>query len=174
MNNNNNKDKKRKPQFSLTWLYVIIAIALGYMLMKGDNTLLEGSTSRKATYTQFKTYVEQGYASRIVVNKKAGSLQMYIQPSHIRDIFKDQKVDSTSRHFVVVQFPSADKLDDFISQQEQLQHYTGETEWQSGEDENSIMRFFWSFGPFLLIVVFWIFLMRRMNGGNNEGGGPMG
>lgn len=174
MNNNNNKDKKRKPQFSLTWLYVIIAIALGYMLMKGDNTLLEGSTSRKATYTQFKTYVEQGYASRIVVNKKAGSLQMYIQPSHIRDIFKDQKVDSTSRHFVVVQFPSADKLDDFISQQEQLQHYTGETEWQSGEDENSIMRFFWSFGPFLLIVVFWIFIMRRMNGGNSEGGGPMG
>ena len=51
MNDNNNKNKKRKPQFSLTWLYVIIAVALGYMLMKGDNTLLEGSTSRKATYT---------------------------------------------------------------------------------------------------------------------------
>ena len=36
------------------------------------------------------------------------------------------------------------------------------------------MHFFWSFGPLILIVFFWIFLMRRMGGSSGDGGGPMG
>ncbi len=75
-NNNRNKNKKGGSQISLTWIYVVIALVLGYMLMSGDNSLLSGSTSRNATYSEFKSYVEQGYASRIIVNKSDGSLQM--------------------------------------------------------------------------------------------------
>jgi cell division protease FtsH len=71
MNNDKNKNKNKKsgPQVSLTWIYMIIAITLGYLLMNGDSTLLSGGSSRNATYSQFKSYVEQGYASRIIVNK---------------------------------------------------------------------------------------------------------
>ena len=170
-NNNPNKNKKQGPQFSLTWIYLIIAITLGYMFFSGDNTLLSGSSSRNATYSQFKSYVEQGYASRIIVNKNEGSLQMYVEPAHIRDVFKDQKVDSGSRPYVVVQVPSADKLEDFISEQQALENFKGEIEYRQGED--GFMHFFWSFGPLILIVFFWIFLMRRMSGGS-DGGGPMG
>ena len=169
--NNTNKGKKQGPQINLTWIYLIIAVTLGYLLMSGDSTLLSGTSSRNATYSQFKTYVEQGYASRIIVNKKDGSLQMYVEPSHIRDVFKEQKVDSGTRPFVVVQVPSADKLEDFISEQQALENFKGEIEYRQGEDD--FMHFFWSFGPLLLIVFFWIFLMRRM-GGMGEGGGPMG
>ena len=170
-NNNSNQNKKRGPQISLTWIYIVIAITLGYMLMNGDSTLLSGSSSRNATYSQFKSYVEQGYASRIVVNKKDGALQMYVEPAHIRDVFKEQKVDSGTRPYVVVQVPSADKLEDFISEQQALENFKGEIEYRQGEDD--FMHFFWSFGPLILIVFFWIFLMRRMGGGS-EGGGPMG
>ena len=170
-NNNPNKNKKQGPQFSLTWIYLIIAITLGYMFFSGDNTLLSGSSSRNATYSQFKSYVEQGYASRIIVNKNEGSLQMYVEPAHIRDVFKEQKVDSGSRPYVVVQVPSADKLEDFISEQQALENFKGEIEYRQGED--GFMHFFWSFGPLILIVFFWIFLMRRMSGGS-DGGGPMG
>jgi len=172
-NNNRNKNKKGGSQISLTWIYVVIALVLGYMLMSGDNSLLSGSTSRSATYSEFKSYVEQGYASRIIVNKSDGSLQMYVEPSHIRDVFKNQKVDSGTRPFVVVQFPSADKLEDFISEQQALENFKGETEYRQGDD--GFMHFFWSFGPLILIVFFWIFLMRRMGGmGSSDGGGPMG
>ena len=79
---NQNKNKKRGPQVSLTWIYMVIAITLGYLLMNGDSSLLSGGSSRNATYSQFKSYVEQGYASRIIVNKKEGSLLMYVEPSH--------------------------------------------------------------------------------------------
>lgn len=170
-NNKNNKNKKQGPQISLTWIYVVIAFVLGYMLLSGDNTLLSGSSSRNATYSEFKSYVEQGYASRIVVNKKEGALQMYVEPAHIRDVFKEQKVDSHTRPYVVVQVPSADKLEDFISEQQALENFKGEIEYRQGEDD--FMHFFWSFGPLILILFFWIFLMRRMGGGS-DGGGPMG
>ena len=168
---NPNKNKKQGPQINLTWIYLIIALTLGYLLLSGDSTLLSGSSSRNANYSEFKSYVEQGYASRIIVNKKDGSLQMYVEPSHIRDVFKEQKVDSGTRPFVVVQVPSADKLEDFISEQQALENFKGQIEYRQGEDD--FMHFFWSFGPLILIVFFWIYLMRRMGGGN-DGGGPMG
>jgi len=95
--NKNKKDKKPGSQISLTWIYLIIAITLGYLFMSGDSSLLSGSSSRNATYSQFKSYVEQGYASRIVVNKKEGALQMYVEPAHIRDVFKEQKVNQGTR-----------------------------------------------------------------------------
>ena len=167
------KKKKGGPQISLTWIYAVIAITLGYLLMSGDSTLLQAGSSRKATYSEFKNYVRQGYASRIIVDKKDGVLQMYVEPSHIRDVFREQKVDSKTRPYVVVQIPSADKLEDFISEQQEEQHFLGEIEYRQGSDD--AMHFIWSFGPLILIAVFWLFLMRRMSGmGSGEGGGPMG
>ena len=171
-NKNKNKNKKGGPQISLTWLYMIIAIALGYMLMNGDSSLLSGASSRNATYSEFKSFVEQGYASRIIVNKKEGSLQMFVESSHIRDVFREQKIDQGIRYSVIVQYPSADKLEDFISEQQVQGHFSGEMEYRQGDDD--FMHFFWSFGPLILIVFFWIFLMRRMGGSGGDSGGPMG
>ena len=171
-NKNKNKNKKEKPQISLTWIYMIIAIALGYLLMNGDSSLLSGASSRNATYSEFKNFVEQGYASRIIVNKKEGSLQMFVEPSHIRDVFRDQKIDQGVRYSVIVQFPSADKLEDFISEQQDQEHFFGEIEYRQGD--NDFMSFFWSFGPLILIIFFWLFLMRRMGGAGGDAGGPMG
>ena len=171
-NKNKNKNKKGGPQISLTWIYMIIAVVLGYMLMKGDSSLLSGASSRNATYSEFKNFVEQGYASRIIVNKNEGSLQMFVEPSHIRDVFREQKIDQGIRYSVIVQYPSADKLEDFISEQQVQGHFSGEMEYRQGDDD--FMHFFWSFGPLILIVFFWIFLMRRMGGSGSDGGGPMG
>ena len=171
-NSGKNKNKKERPQISLTWIYIIIAVALGYMLMNGDNSLLSGASSRNATYSEFKNFVEQGYASRIIVNKKEGSLQMFVEPSHIRDVFRDQKIDQGVRYSVIVQYPSADKLEDFISEQQEQKNFSGEIEYRLGDDD--FLHFFWSFGPLILIVFFWIFLMRRMGGSGGDVSGPMG
>ncbi|MCH5168787.1 MAG: ATP-dependent zinc metalloprotease FtsH [Prevotellaceae bacterium] len=168
------KNKKKKgPQISLTWIYVIIAITLGYLLMSGDKTLLQAGSSRNASYSDFKNYVRQGYASRIIVDKKQGVLQMYVAPEHIRDVFREQKVDSKTRPYVVVEIPSADKLEDFINEQQEQEHFSGEIEYRQGSDD--AMHFIWSFGPLILIALFWFFIIRRMSGsGGGEGGGPMG
>ena len=170
-NSNKNKNKKRGPQVSLTWIYMIVAIVIGYLLMNGDNNILSGASSRSITYSQFKNYVEQGYASKIVANKDEGTVQMYVKPEHIRDVFNAGSEQVGSHPFVQADYGSADKLDEFVTAQQEQGNFTGELSYKRGD--NDIIHFFWSFGPLILIAFFWIYLMRRM-GGSSEGGGPMG
>ena len=52
-NNGNNKNRNKMPRFNLTWLYVVIAVALGWLFFNsGDDN--GGSASKNVTYTEFK------------------------------------------------------------------------------------------------------------------------
>ena len=164
--------KPKMPRFNLTWLYVVIAIVLGVlMLNKSGSPLGEGGgMSRRVDYTQFQKYVAEGYASRIVVDKKDGSLMMYVTGEHVRDVFKTGNPVQGRSPFVEVEVPSMDKLQDFIDIQQQAGNFTGTISYQRGSD--GWMNFFWSFGPLIFLALLWIFMLRRVGGGNS--GGPMG
>lgn len=164
--------KPKMPRFNLTWLYVVIAIVLGVlMLNKSGSPLGEGGgMSRRVDYTQFQKYVAEGYASRIVVDKKDGSLMMYVTGEHVRDVFKTGNPVQGRSPFVEVEVPSMDKLQDFIDAQQQAGNFTGTISYQRGSD--GWMNFFWSFGPLIFLALLWIFMLRRVGGGNS--GGPMG
>jgi len=170
--NKKNKNKKRGPQVSLSWIYIAILAVLGYMMFTSDGGgLLSAGFSRDVTYSQFKNYVEQGYASKIVANKDEGRVLMYVKPEHIRDVFNTGSEQTGSRPFVRSEYPSADKLDEFVTVQQELGNFTGELSYERGG--NDLIHIFWSFGPFIFIIFFWVYLMRRM-GGSSDSGGPMG
>ena len=59
MNNKNKKDNK-KPTFNLSWIYILLFVAFGYIIMKDDGSSMVG----KANYSEFKEYVEKGYAEK--------------------------------------------------------------------------------------------------------------
>ena len=170
-NKNQNKNNKRSLLSNITWIYVIIAVVILWFLMTGDNTILSGTFSRNITYSQFKNYVEQGYASKIVANKDEGTVQMFVKPEHIRDVFNAGSDQVGSNPFVEAEYGSADKLDEFVTAQQEQGNFTGELSYK--RSGNDLIHFFWTFGPIFFIIFFWIYLMRRM-GGSNEGGGPMG
>ena len=69
------------------------------------------------------------------------------------------------------EFPSADKLDTFMEQQQEAGNFQGEVAYEQGDD--MLHNIFWSFGPLILIVLFWMFMLRGAGGGGG-GGGPMG
>ena len=167
--NFNNKKQPKMPRFSLTWLYVVIAVVLGYLMLSSGGSSLSGGSCKEVTYTQFKKYVESGYASRIVANKKQGTLVMYVQADHIRDVFKTNNVKQGKLPYVQTDFPSTDKLEEFIEQQQLSGNYSGEMKYERGNDE--FLNFFWSFGPLILIVFVWFLIMRRMGGSGGPGGG---
>ncbi len=162
--------KSKMPRFNLTWLYMVIALVLGYLVLTSDKTQLAGASSKTVSYTEFKQYVTQGYASRIVVNKKEGSLVMYVKSDHIRDVFKVDGVQPGRQPYVETEFLSAEKLQDFLDEQESLGNFSGNVSHQSGD--SGMMNFLWSFGPLILIILFWLVMMRRVGGGG--GGGAMG
>ena len=153
------------------WIYLGIALLLGFLVLNSGGGSLLASSGKEVTYSQFKTYVTEGYASRIVANKRDGSLRMYVRSEHVRDVFPTSAVQPGAEAYVQADFPSADKLDTFMEQQQEAGHFKGEVAYEQGDD--MMRNLFWSFGPLVLIVLFWIFMLRGAGGGAG-GGGPMG
>ena len=123
-NKNNSNNNKKKPRFNLSWFYIVIAVALGWLFFN-SNGEGGGGASKQATYSEFKQYVERGYASRIVVYKDQGPLNMYVRAEHIRDVFKNGTGDRSGEEpYVIVKFGSIDKLEEFLDEQQhdQQQH----------------------------------------------------
>lgn len=153
------------------WIYLGIALLLGFLVIRSGGPSLLSSSNKEVTYSEFKTYVSKGYASRIVANKRDGSLCMYVSPEHVRDVFPTSSVQPGTEVFVEAEFPSADKLDSFLEQQQEAGNFKGEVSYEQGDD--MFRNILWSFGPLVLIIFFWMFMLRGAGGGGG-GGGAMG
>lgn len=161
---NGNENKNKMPRFNMSWIYGIIVVVLLYLFFTGTDT----SASKSVTYTQFKKYVTSGYASKIVANKDEGSLIMFVKPEHIRDVFNGGVSKMGSTPYVQVEYPSNDKLEEFIESAQTANQFTGDLSY---ERSNDLMKnIFWNFLPFIIIFAIWIFIMRRMGGGSSAGG----
>jgi len=167
-NNGNNKNRNKMPRFNLTWLYVVIAVALGWLFFNsGDDN--GGSASKNVTYTEFKHFVELGYANKIVASKDEGTVRMYVKPEHIRDVFKSGVQQTGKQPFVQAEYPSADKLDEFVTQQQELKNFTGELSYK--KSDGTFMQIFWNLAPLLFIILIWMLIMRNMGSGMSAMGG---
>ena len=83
---NNKGPKMNMPRFNMNWIYAIAILALGLLWFSSGGPQ-NSSIATKATYSNFKSMVNKGYASKIVVNKSQNILRMYVKPEHIRDVF---------------------------------------------------------------------------------------
>ena len=166
----NNNKKQKKPRFNLSWFYLIIAVTLGWLLLNSDGSITGGGLSKTANYSEFRQYVEQGYASRVEVNNDQRQLTMYVKAEHIRDVFRSAGDDAGGNEpRVVVNFGSTDKLEEFLDAQKEAGHFNGSVTYK--KDDSMLYHILINFGPFLLILFFWIFLMNRVGGGSSSMGG---
>ena len=86
--NPNNQQQPKMPKFNMNWLYIIVAVILAIMLFSGGGgSIVKGGSSQEASYSDFKAYVEKGYAQRIVINKSENTLKMFVKPQYIRTVF---------------------------------------------------------------------------------------
>ena len=174
---NNRKDKgKKQGTPSLTWLYVVIAAALLYFFMTGDGRLSNGQTRKDVSYTQFQQYVSKGYAQRIVANKDNGTVTMYVAPAHIRDVFASNQEMKGRSAVVVAEYPSADKLDEFLEAKRASGEFEADVRYEH-DKEGAWWTFLLNMAPMIFLVAVWIFIMRRMSGGSgskSDGGGGFG
>lgn len=70
---------------------------------------------------------------------------------------------------VYVKIPSADKFSDFYDKAVADSHIDTQVRFEEGDD--AIWNFLVSFGPIILLIGVWMFLMRRMSGGTSAGPG---
>ena len=158
----------KKPKFSMNWIYMLVLFGLiGMYLLGGDSV---GSASKKVSYDEFKTFVNKGYASEIVINKDESTLKMYVNPKNIRDVFKQGANNTGKNPFVTTEFGSVDKVETFVEAEKKAGKFKGELNYENKRG-NDLFNILLSFGPILLLFFLGMYLMRRMSGGGGGGAG---
>lgn len=158
------------PKFNMNWIYalVIISLAVAFFATGKDGGLGNTSVSVKKDYTQFVEYVNKGWASRVVINKNESTLKMYVRPEHINDIFKAHVKQTGPEPYVVVEIGSVDNLETFLGQAIKTKKITGFS--YNNEKGNVFTDILLSLLPWVLLIAFWMWMMRRMSGGGGAGG----
>jgi len=169
-NRKNNDEQPKMPKFNPTWIYALILIGLVILFFSGGGNALGGSSSsQKATYSKFKEYVNKGYAERIVVNKDACTLKMYVKAKNIRDVFNMSAKQVGTSPYVDVEFGSVDELERYLTEA-QKNHKIRDFAYEN-EKNNDFVSLLINLSPLIIMVVIWLLLMRRWGGGNSNGGG---
>ena len=170
MNNQNpNNNMPKMPKFNMNWIYALVAISLAVVFFAGNNGLTSSSASITKDYTTFIGYVNKGYAARVVINKKASNLRMYVRTEHIRDVFKASAQQVGSEPYVKVEIGSVDNLETFLNtalQQKKIGSYS-----YDNHSEDGLTSMLFNILPWIIFIAIWFWIMNRMSG---SGGGPGG
>ena len=169
MDNMEQDKNNKKPKFSMSWIYMLVLFGLMGMYFLGGDTV-GGSMSRKVSYDVFKTYVNKGYASKIVINKDESTLKMYVNPQNTRDVFKQGAKQTGRNPYVTTEFGSVDKVETFVEAEKKAGKFKGELNYENKRG-NDLFNILLSFGPILLFIFLWLYFMRRMGGGGTGGAG---
>ena len=172
MENNNNafnkppKNNKTKMfRFNLYWMYGIIFIMLAALYMTNDS-----STTKEMGWTEFQKLANKNVFEKITVFNKKNTLEATIKKGQLGVVFKEDSALVGDAPMVFVKIPSADKFSDFYDKAVEKNNIDTSVSFEEGDD--TFWNFFISFGPIILLVLVWIFLMKRMSG--NAGGGAGG
>ncbi len=155
-----NKKKQFKGfRFSIFWIYAIIGMVLMGLFYFND------SSAEKPMNWQpdFKKLLVEGNVKHMWVYAGDNKLEAELTEASAKQVFKDMAKVNYSKARVVVQVPH-----NVFEDQMKSIPYTGILEYESG---SGIAGFLWSFGPVILLIVFWFILMRRMSRGGGDGSG---
>lgn len=155
-----NKKKQFKGfRFSIFWMYAIIGMVLMGLFYFND------SSAEKPMNWQpdFKKLLVEGNVKHMWVYAGDNKLEAELTEASAKQVFKDIAKVNYSKARVVVQVPH-----NVFEDQMKSIPYTGILEYESG---SGIAGFLWSFGPVILLIVFWFILMRRMSRGGGDGSG---
>lgn len=169
MDNKPNNNMPKMPKFNMNWIYALVIISLALVFFAGsDNMIVSPSASIEKSYTTFVTYVNKGYATRVVVNKDNNTLQMFVKPQYIRTIFGQGAKQVGTEPYVKVQVGSIDNLEVFLSQAVKEKKLTSFS--YDNRNENGLTDILINLLPWVLFILIWVWLMRRMSGGVGGGG----
>ena len=168
-NNNKNYQKNpngnKKPGINMWWIYALIFIPMIALYLVNDS-----SNVKEIGWTEFQQMVREDVFEEMVVLNKKNVVEATVKKDKYKEVFKqdaDKALDYGAK--ILVKIPSADKFSDFYEKEVAENKISAKLMFKEGED------MFWSvlisIGPIVLIILVWLFFMRRMSGGV---GGGMG
>lgn len=166
----NKKDKKSGGvRFNEMWFYGLVLLGLASLFLWDSG---EGG-SREMSWTEFQKYAVQESFTEYEVERSESLLTATIKDDKLNQIFPEkERYGITNKagkvYKVNVQLPSVEKFESFYEQNGLKSKVTYKAKgW-------GFTSFLFAFGPVILMVFLWVFLMRRMNGGMGGAGGSGG
>ena len=165
-----NNNQRKGPKFNIFWMYGLVMVFLLMMLWMNQ----DGGSSQEVSWTQFEKIVSKGGVEAITVYTNKDYIEAELNDSAARDL-KDLVKPAGQPMFgqqpttnrVTVQISSPDKFSDNVDRWKSDGLFKGEVKYEKANDYSMILIYF---GPVLLFIALYWFLMRRMGGGGAGGG----
>jgi cell division protease FtsH len=159
-----NPNGNKKSGFSLWWIYALIFIPLITVYIMKDSPSV-----KEIWWTEFQQMMRNDVFDEMIVFKKKDVLEATVKKDKYGEVFKQDAAKASEQGIkIMVKIPSAEKFDDFYKE---IKDSVSVRVMYEGDND-----VFWnilvSIGPFVIIILIWFLIMRRMSGG--VGGGGMG
>ncbi len=142
----------------------IVIFLLGTYFLDNGNTI-----DQEVSFSQFEKYITEGGIEKIIVYSNKSEAEAILSDSLAAKIFSNAQFDSKKNTAkLTTNIASADNLQEKIDQWQKEGVFNGEVKYEKASDFGSM---FWSFAPFILLIVVWIFIMKRMSGRDGGSGG---
>ncbi|MCH5214793.1 MAG: ATP-dependent zinc metalloprotease FtsH [Muribaculaceae bacterium] len=156
----------RKPMFNMYWMYALIILSLLALYYFQD-----GSHTEKVNWTRFEELAETGCISTIIIDKQSEDAEGILNEKGRKQIpINTDAMEGDIK--VVTDIPSSSVISEKIDEWNATLASGGmkpmTVEYEKG---SNFTQLFWYFGPFVLLILFWVFMSRRMSGGGSGGGG---
>ena len=153
---------RNKPS-NLSWILIVAIAGLTAMLILGQNN----AAPKEVSWTVFQRYVLDNHIESAEVNRANDRITATVREGSINYIFGND-FEEHRRPIILANAPSSDAVNDFITTVREEKGYDIDLDFDLQRGMWANMR---GWLPLLLIIAFWIWLMRRMMGGP---GGPGG
>ncbi|MDR1678192.1 MAG: ATP-dependent zinc metalloprotease FtsH [Prevotellaceae bacterium] len=159
------KSIKKTPSFlgggsfkpNLNWLFFLIFVGLIIYSLRGNDV-----TTKEIPYSQFEKLAEGKSLSKIDIVTNSRQARGELKKEAIAQVFVEKEHADLQKAVVETSIPSVDETAKMLKES----NFNGEVKYT--QEGGFFETLFFTFGPILLFVGLWIFLMRRMSGG---GGG---
>ena len=156
----------KKPMFNMFWMYGVILLALLALFYFQD-----ASQTKEVDWTEFEKSALAGDIDKIMVFSETRSAEGFVNDQGA----KKHKFDNTNSFDgdkkIKTTIPSPDKIQEKIDSWNATLTAEGKPAIQvSYEKGSDLMKLFWYFGPILLLVIFMVYMSKRMSGGAGGGG----
>ncbi|HLW09078.1 MAG TPA: ATP-dependent zinc metalloprotease FtsH [Fermentimonas sp.] len=151
-----------KRPFNPYWVYaIVLAILMGMYFFGQDNTVKE------VTWSDFQEYVRDNRVESIVIYNNKETAEAIIRDESVEHVFGNT-LRSGRTPIILVKGPSPDAISEYIDLVKSEEKYDIEVRFDTTSEVWGVLL---TFLPFLLLIVFWIWMMRRMQGGAGGGSG---
>lgn len=177
--NNTNKENKQDKQSTLRpkiggnnnpkrpfnpyWIYAVVFALLMGMWFFGQDT-----TVKEVSWSDFQQYVRDNRVKSVVVYSNKETADATVREESIGYVFGEDANKTGKASLIRIKIPSTNAASEFIDAVKAEKNYDIEVKFDTSSELWGILL---TFAPFILLIVFWIWMMRRMQGGSGAGGG---